>query len=147
MLQNHTTSGESRRICKHLFARTCVQRVHSRQGQISLVGRDCDIQRCGQQRWVIQREIVDGLQHHQRTSVTADLRASRCSPQRKIRTFPEMRSTLSRNVTLEILPLSRGNDDLTSVIPNQPNPFEDRIEREEEKFFRFLSKLLFITTF
>jgi len=65
---------------------------------------DCDSQRRGQRRRIIQREIVDALQRHHRTSVTTDLRASRCSPQRKIRALLEMRSTSSRDVNLGIPP-------------------------------------------
>jgi hypothetical protein len=81
----------------------------------------CDSQRRGQRRRVIQREIVDAQQRHQRTSVTADLRASRCSPQRKIRALPEMRSTPSQNVNPWNPSSSNESDDLTSVILNQLN--------------------------
>lgn len=87
--------------CKHLFACTCVRaaaRIRGSRKDRYRLSACCDSQRRGQRRRVIQREIVDAQQRHQRTSVTADLRASHCSPQRKIRALPEMRLTLSQNV-------------------------------------------------
>jgi len=102
--RNYTDAVKSDVHWKHPFACTCVRRIRdSRKDRYRLLA-DCDSQRRGQRRRVIQREIVDALQRHQRTSVTTDLRASRCSPQRKIRALPEMRSTLSRNVSPRNLP-------------------------------------------
>lgn len=104
-LWNYTDAVESDvRWSKHSFASTCALRIRgSRKDRYRLLA-DCDSERRGQRRRIIQREIVDALQRHQRTSVTTDLRASRCSPQRKIRALPEMRSTSSRNVNPEIPP-------------------------------------------
>lgn len=89
--RNYTDASWAGYASIYSRARACSACIHGKDRY--RLSADCDIQRCGQQRRVIQREIVDALQHHQRTSVTADLRASRCSPQRKIRTLPEMRST------------------------------------------------------